>query len=268
MTRTNAIESSEIDSRQPSITHAPWLQKWYVASGPDIGVFGWIILIHATAVVGLVVYPLPGWTLFAGMLALAFVGGMGTTVCYHRAIAHRALELNPWARGILTFVAMFNGSGAPASWASRHRQHHASADTIDDVSSPVFGGFWWAQLRSRFRLLDRYISDGLRSSGWALFVFVSHYTRNASSTAYVIANPALRSAKTPAATSNGSRSCICCKARTGIVIITHGRVSRDSDGTGGSPTRATRSSWVWRSWVLRPTFATDGVIRTATAAGV
>ncbi len=125
----------------------PWEQPWYAASGPDIGVFGWIILIHVTALVGLAMFPLPGWPVFLGALALAFIGGLGTTVAYHRAIAHRSVTLNPWARGVLTFVAMFNGSGAPASWASRHRQHHAQADTPDDVSSPIFGGFWWAHLR-------------------------------------------------------------------------------------------------------------------------
>ena len=74
-------------------------------------------------------------------LALAWIGGIGTTVCYHRAITHRALKLNPLVRGILIFFAMFNGSGAPVSWASNHRLHHASADTEDDISSPR-QGFW------------------------------------------------------------------------------------------------------------------------------
>jgi fatty-acid desaturase len=147
-----------------SITmNAPWEQPWYAASGTDIGTFAWIMLIHATALVGLVLFPLPGWRKFFGALALAFAGGLGTTVCYHRAIAHRSMTLNPWARGVMTFIAMFNGSGAPASWASRHRQHHATADTPDDVSSPVFGGFWWAHLRWLWQTgpspLDRYGRD-------------------------------------------------------------------------------------------------------------
>jgi stearoyl-CoA desaturase (delta-9 desaturase) len=144
-------------------SNAPWEQPWYAASGPDIGTFAWIMLIHATALVGLVLFPLPGWRIFFGALALAFAGGLGTTVCYHRAIAHRSMTLNPWARGVLTFIAMFNGSGAPASWASRHRQHHATADTPEDVSSPVFGGFWWAHLRWLWQTgpspMDRYGRD-------------------------------------------------------------------------------------------------------------
>jgi sn-1 stearoyl-lipid 9-desaturase len=104
------------------------------------------MLIHATALVGLILFPLPGWRLALSALVLAWVGGIGTTVCYHRAITHRALKLNPLVRAILIFFAMLNGSGAPVSWASNHRRHHASADTDDDISSPR-QGFWWAHLR-------------------------------------------------------------------------------------------------------------------------
>jgi fatty-acid desaturase len=110
-------------------------------------VLPWVVLIHVTAVVGLILFPLPGWRVLGGTIALAWLGGLGTTVCYHRAIAHRALTLKPWVSGILIFFAMLNGSGSPVSWAAGHRVHHATADTPDDISSPVWGGFWWAHLR-------------------------------------------------------------------------------------------------------------------------
>jgi fatty-acid desaturase len=74
-------------------------------------VLPWFILIHLTAIVGLILFPLPGWRVFFGALVLAWMGGIGTTVCYHRALAHRALRLNPVVRVILIFLAMFNGSG-------------------------------------------------------------------------------------------------------------------------------------------------------------
>jgi len=112
-----------------------------------VPIFLWIVVIHATALVGLILYPLPGWRLLAGALALVFVGGLGTTVCYHRAIAHRALKLNPWVSAVLTFFAVFNGSGHPQSWTAGHRAHHAYADTPEDISCPVWDGFWWAHLR-------------------------------------------------------------------------------------------------------------------------
>lgn len=76
-----------------------------------------------------------------------FLGGLGTTVGYHRCLAHRAVKLHPVPEFLLTFFAMFNGSGAPGTWASNHRNHHMNAETELDVSSPRIGGFWWAHLR-------------------------------------------------------------------------------------------------------------------------
>ena len=122
----------------------PWNKPWWFAAGRDISILFWVCLIHITAVIGLVLYPIPGWRVLLGAIALVFIGGLGTTVGYHRAIAHRSLKLNPWARGVLIFFAMFNGSGAPTTWAAGHRLHHAKADTPEDISSPVWGGFWWA----------------------------------------------------------------------------------------------------------------------------
>jgi stearoyl-CoA desaturase (delta-9 desaturase) len=82
-----------------------------------------------------------------GAAALHFLGGLGTTVCYHRAIAHKSVKLHPAVRNVLTFFAMINGSGSPLSWAAYHRLHHAKSDTPEDISSPRVGGFWWSHLR-------------------------------------------------------------------------------------------------------------------------
>jgi fatty-acid desaturase len=125
----------------------PWEWPWWQTTRRHVVILPWIILIHVTAAVGLILYPLPGWRVLVGALALVWLGGLGTTICYHRAIAHRSLTLKPWARAILTFFAVFNGSGNPLSWAAGHRLHHAYADTEDDISSPVRHGFWWAHLR-------------------------------------------------------------------------------------------------------------------------
>jgi fatty-acid desaturase len=145
---------------------------WWRTTKHDVVVLPWFILIHVTAVVGLVLFPLPGWRIFMGALALAWIGGLGTTVGYHRALAHRALDLNPIVRGILIFFAMFNGSGAPTTWAASHRVHHANADTPDDVSSPVLHGFWWAHLRWLWQLeapdVARYCPD-LNSTAYRIW---------------------------------------------------------------------------------------------------
>jgi len=125
----------------------PWAWPWWRPATGQYMTFVWVVLIHVTAAVGIVMYPLPGWPLFLAAGALTWLGGLGTTVCYHRALAHRALRLHPVIREILIFFAMSNGSGAPLSWTANHRLHHAMADTPEDISSPRVGGFWWAHLR-------------------------------------------------------------------------------------------------------------------------
>ena len=132
----------------PSLVETPpWTWPWWRPAAGQQMTLLWIMLIHVTAAVGLVMCPLPGWPLLVMAGALAWVGGIGTTVCYHRALAHRAVRLHPAVRLVLTFFAIYNGSGAPVSWTANHRLHHATADTPADISSPRVGGFWWAHLR-------------------------------------------------------------------------------------------------------------------------
>jgi fatty-acid desaturase len=140
----SGIALSELVSHQLPVPGWEW--PWWRTTRHDVMVLPWVILIHLTALVGLILFPLPGWRVFVGAVGFAWIGGIGTTVCYHRALAHRALRLNAVVRAILIFFAMFNGSGSPITWAGSHRVHHAHADTSQDVSSPVHG-FWWAHLR-------------------------------------------------------------------------------------------------------------------------
>jgi stearoyl-CoA desaturase (delta-9 desaturase) len=125
----------------------PWEQPWWKPSKGNYLTFVYIIVIHILAVIGLVLYPIPSWRLIAIGLTVAIFGGLGTTVCYHRALAHRSLKLNRFIEQALIFFTIFNGNGSPLTWVANHRQHHAKADTIEDTSSPRHGGFWWAHLR-------------------------------------------------------------------------------------------------------------------------
>src|SRR5205807_1567854 len=97
--------------------------------------------------IGLILFPLPSVRVLGFTLLFTALGGFGTTVCYHRMLAHRTLKLNKVVEHLLVFCAMFNGSGAPASWVAYHRHHHSRTDTPEDISSPKQGGFWWAHLR-------------------------------------------------------------------------------------------------------------------------
>jgi fatty-acid desaturase len=142
---------------------APNEWPWWRTTRHDVVILPWVLLIHVTAAIGLILFPLPGWRILAGAIALAWIGGLGTTVCYHRALAHRSLKLHPVVSAILTFFAMFNGSGSPLSWSASHRVHHAFAETDKDVSSPVLYGFWYAHLRWLWQAeapsIERYCPD-------------------------------------------------------------------------------------------------------------
>jgi fatty-acid desaturase len=132
----------------PNTPHSrPWDRPFWKPVRGKEGVFLYLVLIHVLAITGLILFPLPGWRV--GLLTLTpfLLGGLGTTVCYHRTLSHRTLRLNKVIEHFLIFCAMFNGSGAPASWVAYHRLHHSRTDTPDDISSPQQGGFWWAHLR-------------------------------------------------------------------------------------------------------------------------
>lgn len=130
-----------------SLGSEPWNGPWWKAAKGDRATLFYIILIHLLAVAGLVFYPTPGWKVIVATVALGWLGGLGVTVGYHRALAHTALRLHPVVKHILIFFAMFNGSGSPDSWTANHRQHHSKVETAEDISSPAIGGFWWAHLR-------------------------------------------------------------------------------------------------------------------------
>jgi len=134
-------------SATSAIISRPWERPFWKPARHKEGVLIYLVLIHVLAITGIILYPLPGLTVLCVALLFAGLGGLGTTVCYHRALAHKTVKLHPAVEHFLIFWAIFNGSGHPASWVGYHRLHHAEADTPDDISSPSQGGFWWAHLR-------------------------------------------------------------------------------------------------------------------------
>ena len=148
---------STVEARRPGVRRptlrpspdagAPWNRGWFLPAEGQGWTLAWVVAIHVLAVAGLVLFPVPGGTVLAAALALTWLGGLGTTVVYHRALAHRSLRLARPVEALLTAFAMLNGSSAPASWTANHRLHHARADGPGDISSPYPGGFWWSHLR-------------------------------------------------------------------------------------------------------------------------
>lgn len=130
-----------------SLGPEPWKSPWWKPAKGEAPTFFYIVAIHILAAIGVIYFPTPTWKVLLATVALGWIGGLGVTVAYHRALAHTALRLNPVVRHILIFFAMFNGSGSPDSWTANHRQHHSRVETSEDISSPWIGGFWWAHLR-------------------------------------------------------------------------------------------------------------------------
>jgi fatty-acid desaturase len=130
-----------------SLGSEPWKSAWWKTAEGDRPTFLYIVAIHILAAVGLVFFATPGWRVIVATAALAWIGGLGVTVCYHRTLAHTALRLHPIVKHVFIFFAMFNGSGSPDSWTANHRQHHSKVESPDDISSPWIGGFWWSHLR-------------------------------------------------------------------------------------------------------------------------
>src|SRR5487761_294279 len=122
------------------LTTHPWEQPWWRPYPGKAPILFYLTLIHLLALAGAILFPVPGWKIFGITLLLSSAGGLGTTVCYHRLLAHRTLKLNPIVEAVLIFAAMFNGSGSPASWVAYHRLHHAHTDLDEDISSPSHGG--------------------------------------------------------------------------------------------------------------------------------
>ena len=136
---------------QPSTTTAhpperPWNRPWWRCAHGERPTLAWIICIHAAAIAGAILLPLPPWPVLALSAGLLFLGGLGTTVAYHRALAHGGARLNPVVEQFLLGCAVLNGSGTPRSWVTFHRHHHKHSDSDEDISSPEHG-LWWAHLR-------------------------------------------------------------------------------------------------------------------------
>jgi stearoyl-CoA desaturase (delta-9 desaturase) len=125
----------------------PWERPFWKPVPGKGAVLFYLVLIHVLALIGLILFPLPSLPVLSLTLLFTALGGFGTTVCFHRLLAHRTFKMNKAVEHLLIFCAMFNGSGAPASWVAYHRHHHSCADTPEDISSPKQGGFWWAHLR-------------------------------------------------------------------------------------------------------------------------
>lgn len=80
------------------------------------------------------------------------------TIYFHRAMAHRALDLHPRLLRACRFMAWFWIGMNPQEFAAVHRKHHAWCDTENDPHSPVRFG-WHGVLLKGLALYRREVAN-------------------------------------------------------------------------------------------------------------
>ena len=78
--RTPTLVEGQTNGTTPKANDRPWTRPWWQPSAGNGASLFYIVMIHALALVGLVLFPLPGWRVLAVALAVAAIGGVGTSV--------------------------------------------------------------------------------------------------------------------------------------------------------------------------------------------
>jgi stearoyl-CoA desaturase (delta-9 desaturase) len=88
----------------------------------------------------------------AGALPLALCGAcyllqvFGVTAGYHRYLAHRSFKTGRAFQFVLAWLGCSAAQKGPLWWAARHRHHHRTSDTPEDLHSPVAHSLWWSHV--------------------------------------------------------------------------------------------------------------------------
>ncbi len=84
--------------------------------------------------------PLSAWGYFVYTFVMTQITIMTVTVFYHRAQAHRALDLHPIASHFFRFWGWLTTGMNVKEWVAVHRRHHAKNDSPEDPHSPQHKG--------------------------------------------------------------------------------------------------------------------------------
>jgi fatty-acid desaturase len=94
------------------------------------------------------------WSALVVAAVLMYVtGGLGITLCYHRALTHRGLRLRKPLEYILAIFGTLALQGDPIRWVATHRKHHAHSDAQGDPHGRNVG-FRWAHVRWLYKRND------------------------------------------------------------------------------------------------------------------
>ena len=86
------------------------------------------------------------WALVALWAASHFLRAIGLTLVFHRYLAHRAFQMNRWARFAWAFIGTAAMQKGPLWWAGHHVNHHRYADREGDPHSPMVSGVYYAHV--------------------------------------------------------------------------------------------------------------------------
>lgn len=87
--------------------------------------------------------PLTFWGYVIYVLVMTHITIVTVTVYYHRAKAHRALDLHPALEHFFRFWGWLTTGMSVKEWAAIHRYHHAKDDGLEDPHSPWVYGIWY-----------------------------------------------------------------------------------------------------------------------------
>jgi stearoyl-CoA desaturase (delta-9 desaturase) len=82
-----------------------------------------------------------GWRELSLFAAMYLATGLGTTLGYHRLIAHESFEAHPAVKAVALALGGMAVQGRITNWVAFHRAHHAHADCDGDPHSPLEGFF-------------------------------------------------------------------------------------------------------------------------------
>jgi stearoyl-CoA desaturase (delta-9 desaturase) len=87
-------------------------------------------------------FQLSWWGYATYVLVMTHITIATVTIYYHRAQAHRALDLHPAASHFFRFWGWLTTGMNVKEWVSIHRKHHAKDDGPEDPHSPWVFGIW------------------------------------------------------------------------------------------------------------------------------
>jgi len=100
---------------------------------------------HLLAVACLFIFP-PTWKGVALCVGLYYARMFGIAGGFHRYFSHRTFKTSRVFQFVLAFLGGTAMQKGGLWWAANHRHHHRYSDQMEDVHSPIQGGFFWSHV--------------------------------------------------------------------------------------------------------------------------